>query len=336
MSPNPHHGPGPGQGGIPATPPHGVNVNVMAPPGQSPMPVYASAAAMQSQQVPPPHMSGTPAIPALVSAFMTPHVTAGQLAHIINSTIMPNQQNYPSLGPTIQSLLYAANALYSNPENPGAGIDSITEMLKRYKAMLPSLALNVNHFGCSGPMAGLKAIRVALRKNSSWISYASNTLPAQSSASRRPEIPIHDQMHRTSVDRVRKKEYVIWSIIHSAAYDVGLLGPSKSPLELGLPPDQLEDDDGSNRLAESIARDCVWDNEEVEWVAGSLLLRAVAKKLATEGSSPHVRRQWEETTIAYETRWKEVRDEGRQTLMEVCPFSILARNFELIPFYRRL
>src|ERR1700761_2470643 len=134
-------------------------------------------------------------------------------------------------------------------------------------------------------------------------------------------------MHRTSVDRFRRKEYFIWAMIHSAAYEVGLLGPSKSPTELGIPAGQADDDDGSCKLAESVAKDGLWETDESDWVAGALLLRAVIRRSAEEsmsggkvnvGGLHMMKSEWEELVGAYEARWKDVRDESRQQAMEVC------------------
>jgi len=211
-------------------------------------------------------------------------------------------------------------------------MEAIIDLLKRYKAMLPHLPVSLSHFGCAGPHAGVKALRVALRKNATWISYSAsantftppspnNPNGSTSAVARRPELPIHDQMHRTSVDRFRRKEYFIWAMIHSASYEVGLLGPSKNPIELGFGHEQMDDDDGSMKLAEAVAKDGFWETDESDWVAGALLFRAVVRKSVEDptmdrSSVAVMKQDWEELVRAYEARWKEMRDESRQQAME--------------------
>jgi hypothetical protein len=230
--------------------------------------------------------------------------------------------------------------IYSqHPDSPGL---EIVELMKRYKAMIPHLPLSITHFGCTGPQAGIKALRVALRKNSTWIAYS--TLPtigtggggvsptspnpnssaaastsSQASPSRRAaDISIHDQMHRNSIDRNRRKEYFIWSMIHSAAYEVGLLSMDG------------DDDDGSMKLAESVAKDGLWEVDESDWVAGAMMLKAVIRRWAYEGgghSGKIGKVGWEELVAHYESRWREMKDESRQLAMEVClPSFFLVRQ----------
>lgn len=165
-------------------------------------------------------------------------------------------------------------------------------------------------------------------KNATWISYSAsgsafsppspNNPGTPSAVSRRPELPIHDQMHRTSVDRFRRKEYFIWAMIHSASYEVGLLGPTKNSMELGYPHDQVDDDDGSMKLAESVAKDGFWETDESDWVSGALLFRAVVRRTVEDPtmSVMNMKQEWEELVRAYEARWKDMRDESRQQALE--------------------
>lgn len=278
-----------------------------------------------------PVMGPTPFHP-LTQAFVQPSLSPQNLAQIVHSSSV-NQAFTTGLASAIQSLLYAATSLNAqHADNPAGAMESINDLMKRYKAMLPHLPMSLSHFGCAGPQAGVKALRVALRKNATWISYSNSgnafTSPSPgnppnsaSVATRRPELPIHDQMHRTSIDRFRRKEYFIWAMIHSASYEVSLLGPSKNPIELGYSHDQMDDDDGSMKLAESVAKDGFWETDESDWVAGALLFRAVVRKMVEDPtmdrpSAVALKQDWEELVRAYEARWKEMRDESRQQAME--------------------
>jgi hypothetical protein len=275
-----------------------------------------------------PVLGATP-FPPLTSAFLQPGISPQNLAQVVHSSSV-NQAFTTGLASAIQSLLYAATTLNAqNADNPGGAMEAIIDLLKRYKAMLPHLPVSLSHFGCGGPQAGVKALRVALRKNATWISYSAsgsafsppspNNPGTPSAVSRRPELPIHDQMHRTSVDRFRRKEYFIWAMIHSASYEVGLLGPTKNSMELGYPHDQVDDDDGSMKLAESVAKDGFWETDESDWVSGALLFRAVVRRTVEDPtmSVMNMKQEWEELVRAYEARWKDMRDESRQQALEV-------------------
>lgn len=54
-------------------------------------------------------------------------------------------------------------------------------------------------------------------------------------------------------------------------------------------------------------RDAVWQDDEVEWVAGVFVLRALIR------ASP--REEYEGLLGEYESRWREMRDENRQAMV---------------------
>jgi hypothetical protein len=109
-------------------------------------------------------------------------------------------------------------------------------------------------------------------------------------------------MHRIATDRQRRKDYIQWARIHAAALELGILDRSLRP------------------FSEMMARDSVWEPDEVEWVAGICVLRALIRT-ATRGD----RRQkdnYMELLKKYEGRWKEIRDEGRQEFVTVSLLNI--------------
>lgn len=73
----------------------------------------------------------------------------------------------------------------------------------------------------------------------------------------------------------------------------------------------------SRAFSEMMARDAVWECDEVEWVAGIYVLRAVIRT-AIRGDRRQ-RDEYDELLRTYERRWKEIKDEARQALVTVCP-----------------
>lgn len=73
-------------------------------------------------------------------------------------------------------------------------------------------------------------------------------------------------------------------------------------------------------FSEMMARDAVWETDEVEWVAGICVLRAVIRT-AMRGDRRQ-RDEYDELLRTYEGRWKEIKDEARQAVVTVrFPFS---------------
>ncbi|KAJ3569184.1 hypothetical protein NP233_g5227 [Leucocoprinus birnbaumii] len=66
-------------------------------------------------------------------------------------------------------------------------------------------------------------------------------------------------------------------------------------------------------FSEMMARDAVWESDEVEWVAGICVLRAVIRT-AMRGDRRQ-RDEYDELLRTYEGRWKEIKDEARQALV---------------------
>jgi hypothetical protein len=68
-------------------------------------------------------------------------------------------------------------------------------------------------------------------------------------------------------------------------------------------------------FSEMVARDAVWETDEAEWVAGIFVLRAVIRT-ASRGDRRQ-REEYNEMLMQYESRWKEIKDEMRQTMVTV-------------------
>ncbi|KZS98249.1 hypothetical protein SISNIDRAFT_448436 [Sistotremastrum niveocremeum HHB9708] len=322
--------------------------------------------------------NGTTPYPLLTDAFLAPSLPPSSLAAQITNAA-GSAPYYACMAPAISALFSAAASIHSQLQNMNAPQDPMIELLRRFKLALPHLSPTINHYGTAGPQAGVRALRVQLRKNATWISSPSYNYPSASSYSpslpnasshspnsavthshsmpppptspsantptatpRRGEAPftIQDQMYRTAIDRQRKKEHLVWAAIHGAALEVGLIGSAAGQASLlnsqppmsGLDPNPtisqqtqiqtnmvehhvVEPDDGSSKLAEAVARDAIWEQEEVEWVAGAYLLRAVTRTKRRSGA-PNLNEEWEPVLQTYEGRWKEIRDDVREQIME--------------------
>jgi len=116
-------------------------------------------------------------------------------------------------------------------------------------------------------------------------------------------------MQRIASDRQRRKDYIQWARVHAAALELGMLGMG----HCGDPESRGYAYAVGRSFSEMVARDSVWEHDEVEWVAGICVLRAVIRT-GMRGD----RRQrdvYDELLRTYEGRWKEIKDEARQALV---------------------
>lgn len=115
------------------------------------------------------------------------------------------------------------------------------------------------------------------------------------------------EMERIAIDRQRRKDYIQWARVHAAALELGMLSVNGDP------------NGGmfvSGRSAsEVMARDSVWQEDEVEWCAGICVLRAIVRT-GLRGALAQ-RQEYEDLLRTYEGRWKEIKDEARQALVTV-------------------
>ncbi|KAJ8081915.1 hypothetical protein PM082_007761 [Marasmius tenuissimus] len=140
----------------------------------------------------------------------------------------------------------------------------------------------VTHASASGPLAVTTALQMHIRRNSI---YAPCPHTGGSSSD------LAEEMHRIALDRQRKKSFITWARIHAAAIELGVL----TGTDLAF--------------SELIARDSVWQSDEVEWVAGVYILRALIR------TTPAAKGKYEQLLVEYENRWREIRDETRQALV---------------------
>ena len=127
-------------------------------------------------------------------------------------------------------------------------------------------------------------------------------------------------MQRIATERQRKKDHIQWARIHAAALELGLMNVGR-----------VGDTDNSGytyamgrAFSEMMARDAVWENDEVEWVAGVCVLRAVIRT-AMRGDRRQ-RDEYDQLLTTYEGRWKEIKDEARQALVAVTISTFLLVN----------
>lgn len=122
-------------------------------------------------------------------------------------------------------------------------------------------------------------------------------------------------MARIQLDRARRRAYIQWARIHAAALELDIL------------------DESARTFSEMLARDMVWEGDEVEWVAGMCLLRSCIRKAAKGGLNDMnvdgaggnhgggvdevQKREYETLLKRYEARWKDVKDETRQAMFAV-------------------
>ncbi|RXW16878.1 hypothetical protein EST38_g8973 [Candolleomyces aberdarensis] len=117
---------------------------------------------------------------------------------------------------------------------------------------------------------------------------------------------LSEEMHRIANERQRRKDHIQWARIHAASLELGLMN------SLG----RMSEGDGystGRAFSEMVARDAVWETDEAEWVAGIFVLLAVIRT-ATRGDRRQ-REEYNEMLMHYEGRWKEIKDEVRQTMV---------------------
>jgi len=127
---------------------------------------------------------------------------------------------------------------------------------------------------------------------------------------------IADEVHRIADDRQRKKDHIQWANIHAAALELGLLG-------IGHTGESVNSGYAyamGRAFSEMVARDAVWESDEVEWVAGICVLRAIIRT-AMRGDRSQ-RDEYDQLLKTYEERWKEIKDEARQAFVTVSVRSI--------------
>jgi len=237
---------------------------------------------------------------------------------MIQSFIIHNPSPTP-LTPIVQALFDAVSADSRDPYIH----------LRRYFDASSYLPSAIVHAGVSGPMAGPRALQMLIRKYSTWIPHpsASHHIPptVPRNPPSNPSPSLSHEMQRIAAERQRKKDHIQWARIHAAALELGLMNVGR-----------VGDTDNSGytyamgrAFSEMMARDAVWENDEVEWVAGVCVLRAVIRT-AMRGDRRQ-RDEYDQLLTAYEGRWKEIKDEARQALVAVTISISLCRSITHSP-----
>lgn len=272
---------------------------------------------------------------------------------MIQTFVLSNPNPSPTpLTPVVEALFEAVSA---DSSSLSFNRDHLHVYLRRYFDAASYFTEQVVHAGISGPMSGTRALQMLIRKYSTWIPHAPPLVHSTSASSSRSSggagprpnstpraVPgvttstpgltssLTDDMQRIAADRQRKKDHIQWARIHAAALELGVLG-------LG----RIGDTDNSGytyamgrAFSEMMARDAVWESDEVEWVAGICVLRSVIRT-AMRGDRRQ-RDEYDELLRTYEGRWKEIKDEARQALVTVslfCRFMYTRVDLSVRMFY---
>ena len=218
------------------------------------------------------------------------------LASMIQAFVMSNPSTTP-LTPVIDALYDAisSNSFHQDP----------TPFLRQYLDATDLFSHNLVHAGVAGPQAGLRALELQIRRNSIWVP---NIVDTSSSTFSVNSNSLADEMHRIAFERQRRKDHILWARIHAATLELCAMSTSRRTATDGA-------HIASKMFSDTIARDAVWGPDEVEWVAGMCILRAVIR--TTPGTNHQQRDDYNELLRAYESRWKEIKDDARQSLVTV-------------------
>ncbi|KAM6503394.1 hypothetical protein JOM56_000337 [Amanita muscaria] len=219
------------------------------------------------------------------------------------TTLTSMIQTFVMAHPSATPLAPVINALYDAIfSDPNAFHQDPTPYLRCYLEAADLFAHDLVHAGTSGPDAGLRALELQIRKNSIWVCDAQHRPTALSPLSN----CLADDMKRIAFEYQRRKDHIQWARIHGATLEL-----------LALRATRNGDMDGSyatsKLFSEMIVRDAVWGRDEVEWAAGICILRAIIR--TTVGGSRDQKDEYCELLRIYENRWKEIKDETRQTIV---------------------
>jgi hypothetical protein len=239
------------------------------------------------------------------------------IATMIQSFVAANPSPTP-LTPIVDALFEAISSETSSNAFDSGAIGYLRRFLDASTYFPPSII----HAGIAGPLAGPRAIQMQIRKYSTWMPTAlsrainpqqqqqQRSTPQASSSSTSPN-SISDEMQRIATDRQRRKDHIQWARIHGAALELGMLAMGR----VGEADNTGYAYAMGRAFSEMMARDAVWESDEVEWVAGICVLRAVIRT-AMRGDRRQ-RDEYDDLLRTYEGRWKEIKDEARQALVTV-------------------
>lgn len=235
----------------------------------------------------------TPA--ALRDAFLTHGIDTATLSSLIQSYVLSHPSPTP-LDAVVSSFFEAISSLLSAPSSSRtvSFTDLVSNIVRRFLDACSYFPSSLLHAGISGPLAGPRALQMALRKSSVWSPLSSSSGHAS----------LADEMERIAADRQRRKDHIQWAQIHAAALELGMLNFRPNTPEIGYAVPS------SQTFSEMMARDAVWEADEVEWVAGIIVFRALIRT-----GSANRKVEYEQLLATYERRWKEIKDEARQALV---------------------
>ncbi|KAJ6489518.1 hypothetical protein C8R47DRAFT_470959 [Mycena vitilis] len=266
------------------------------------------ANALQPSPSPPPPPVPTPVtVASLRDAFLN-NVDAPLLAAQIQTFVASNPSAL-ALKPVVCALFQAISTEWDKNNTPP------NLFLTRFLGAATYFTSTIMHAGVSGPIAGARALQMQIRKSAKWIPTAVASPRASPSSSTASSMSL--ELHRITLDRARRKEHIQWARIHAAALEVGVF---TFGYELRNPGVDGAYDYGESRMwSDLVAQDALWEEDEVEWVAGMLILQALIRT-SMRGDSGQ-RRLYEDLLVNYEERWKEMKDEARQALVTEALFA---------------
>jgi len=235
------------------------------------------------------------------------------ISNMIQSFVAANPGPTP-LTPVVDALF---DAISNDNSSPNPFSRDPLPYLKIYLDSSHYFNNTLVHAGVSGPYAGPRALQMQIRKNSIWTSTprpGSIPIPRNSPQGHAPtssSSSLSDEMQRIALDRQRRKDHIHWARIHAAALELNMLGFGRT---------SEVDNSGysyaiGRAFSEMTARDAVWESDEVEWVAGICVLRAVIRTAIL--GDRRQRDEYDDLLRTYEGRWKEIKDEARQALVTV-------------------
>jgi hypothetical protein len=236
----------------------------------------------------------------LRDAFITPGIDAPTLSSMMQNIAMSNTS--APLTTAVAALFEAITLAEARSPSHLVGNSPLHDLVRKFQDASSYFPPTLVHAGVSGPRSGARALQIQIRKCSVWVPNAVPLPPTPFSVSHDPSqsqssSSIADSMQRIAADRQHRKDYIQWSRVHAAAIELGIMDPA------------------SRSFSEMMARDAVWEEDEVEWVAGIYVLRALIRTSKIEEYSRV--EEYGALLKKYEGRWKEIRDEGRQELVTV-------------------
>ncbi|KAF7305943.1 hypothetical protein HMN09_00748700 [Mycena chlorophos] len=272
----------------------------------NPGPSSTLANALQPSPSPPPPPPPPVTLTSLRDAFLSPTLDASLLASQIHAFIITNPPSPLPLTPILGALFQAISSEWDKSGSPP------NAYLTRFLAASKYFSVGIVHAGTAGPMAGSRALHMHIRKTARWTPSPANT----------PSTSMSAELQRMTLDRARRKEHILWARIHASALEVGAFtfGWELQQQQHGVPSEMWAE---SRVFSELFVSDVVWEDDEVEWVAGALVLHSLIRTYymnvhgmpMQQHPRTEKRRKYEELVARYEERWKEMKDETRQAIV---------------------